>query len=130
MPLVPGVLDLLQALEAAGIAVAIASNGPRRKMQITLTPSGLWARFAPRIHSAQDEFRPKPDPHMLRKAMAEAGTDAARTLFIDDSPAGAGAGPAAGVRTLGYDPAGRVRFPDGVTPIGALSDVPGLIGLH
>lgn len=120
VPLIDGVAELLAAIDTAGIAKAIASNGPRRKMEITLTPSSLWDRFAPHIHSAHDEGRPKPDPHMLRCAMTKAGAPPERTLFIDDSPTGAAAGIAAGVRTLGLDPAGLRRFPAGVERIASL----------
>jgi len=61
VPVFDGVFDLLNALDTAGIATAIASNGPMRKMEITLRPTQLWDRFAPRIYSGHD-YAPKPAP--------------------------------------------------------------------
>ncbi len=105
VPVFDGVFGLLDQLEKAGIATAIASNGPMRKMEITLTPSGLINRFAGRIYSGHD-YVPKPDPAMIYHAINVAGCSAAKAVFIDDSVNGARAGLAAGVRTLGFAPAG------------------------
>lgn len=127
VPLIDGLIDLLDATDAAGISKAIASNGPRRKMEVTLKPSGLWDRFAPHIHSAHDEGRPKPDPHMLHRAMTDAGARPERTIFVDDSPTGAAAGVAAGVRCLGLDPTGARIFPDGVERVASLEAVAALL---
>lgn len=101
VPLIDGVLDVLDALEARGVPIWVASNGPRRKMEITLTPHGLWHRFAGRILSRQD-FAPKPAPDMVLHALARSGVPASEAVMVDDSPAGCGAGLAAGVRTIGY----------------------------
>lgn len=128
VPLIPGILPLLDALDGAGIAKAIASNGPRQKMEITLTPSGLWDRFAPNIHSAHDAQKPKPDPHMLLKAVAQAGTTPDRSVFIDDSPTGAAAGPAAGIRTFALTP-DPDRAPPGTEQITSLTDLSAALGL-
>ncbi|RYH01962.1 HAD family phosphatase [Salipiger sp. IMCC34102] len=98
---IPGVIDLIDRLEAAGIAIAIASNGSLDKMQVSLAPSGLLDRFAGRIYSGHD-FPPKPGPAMLHHAMEMAGTDAASTVFIDDMPAGWKAAAAADVRCYAY----------------------------
>jgi len=95
----------LDALERQRIAVAIASNGPMHKMEVTLTPSGLKDRFLGLIYSGHD-YVPKPAPDMIHHAMAAAGVSAAETIFIDDSGNGAKAGVAAGVRTFGFDPSG------------------------
>ena len=105
VPVIDGVPTLLDRLDAAGVATAIASNGPMRKMEITLTPSGLINRFAGRIYSGHD-YPPKPAPDMIVHAMSVAGCSAAETVFIDDSVTGAKAGIAAGVRTLGFAPQG------------------------
>lgn len=101
-----GVESLLDLIDAAGIAKAIASNGPMRKMEMSLTPSGLRDRFAGAIYSGHD-FTPKPDPHMIHHAMTIAGVAAAETVFIDDSANGCQAGINAGVRTIGYAPRGN-----------------------
>ena len=38
--LVPGAVDVLDALDAAGIGYAVGSNGPHRKMDVTLARTG------------------------------------------------------------------------------------------
>lgn len=106
VPLIDGVVDLIDALEAAGVAVWVASNGTYRKMEITLTPSGLADRLAGRILSRQN-FAPKPAPDMILHAMAQTGARAAETVMVDDSTAGCRAGVAAGVRTFGFATEGQ-----------------------
>lgn len=116
VPVINGVSDLIDALDAAGIARAIASNGPIAKMEISLTPSGLWDRFAGRIYSGH-EHGPKPQPDMLLRIMTDAGVTPAETVMIDDTPAGFEAARAAGMRCFGYvadgDPA-RVNGTDAI----------------
>lgn len=98
---IDGVEALIDLLEQHGIAMAIASNGPLAKMEITLRPSGLWDRFAGRIYSGHDH-RPKPAPDMLLTIMDDAGVSAGDTIMIDDMPTGCRAAQAAGIRCFGY----------------------------
>mgnify|MGYP000268023846 CR=1 FL=1 len=98
---IEGVENLIDHLTAQGIAIAIASNGPMQKMEITLRPSGLWKQFEGRIYSGhQHGLKPKPD--MVFKIMADAEVAPAQTVMIDDMPTGCRAAQAAGVRCLGY----------------------------
>ncbi|MEJ8561710.1 HAD family phosphatase [Yoonia sp. GPGPB17] len=99
--LIAGVDALIDNLLANGIAIAIASNGPMQKMEITLRPSGLWSRFEGRIYSGH-EHGPKPKPDMLFKIMADMGVAATQTVMIDDMPSGCRAAQAAGIRCFGY----------------------------
>lgn len=101
VPLIPGILELIAALEAEQIAIWVASNGPMEKMRRTLGPSGLWDRLQGRILS-REHFTPKPDPAMILHAMAETGAQVEETVFIDDSPTGCRAGINAGVKTYGF----------------------------
>jgi HAD superfamily hydrolase (TIGR01509 family) len=98
---IDGIEDLIARVTAQGIAVAIASNGPLQKMEITLRPSGLWQSFEGRIYSGH-QYGPKPKPDMLFRIMADAGVTPAQTVMIDDMPAGCRAAQAAGVRCFGY----------------------------
>jgi HAD superfamily hydrolase (TIGR01509 family) len=98
---VEGVENLIDRLTAQGIAIAIASNGPMQKMEITLRPSGLWTRFEGHIYSGH-QHGSKPKPDMLFKIMADAGVTPAQTVMIDDMPSGCRAAQAAGVRCYGY----------------------------
>lgn len=126
----PGVIDLLDQLETAGIATAVASNGPLEKMQVTLTPSGLFDRLGGRIYSGHD-YAPKPQPQMITHAMQVAGVSAAETVFVDDMPAGWRAGTAAGVRTIAFladgDP-DRAKGWD-VEPASSMAQVAAAVGV-
>ena len=107
VPLIAGIIPLIDALDDAGIAKAIVSNGAVDKMQITLGPHGLMDRFNGAIYSGYIHGSPKPAPDMVRAAMAQFGATPAQTVMIDDSPAGCRAGIAAGVRTLGFATEGQ-----------------------
>lgn len=105
-----GVFDLLDHLDAAGVPTFVASNGTLQKMQLSLGPSGLWDRFGGRDQGrimSRETFAAKPDPAMIRHAMAKTGATASRTVMIDDSTAGCSAGIAAGVRTIGFATEGQ-----------------------
>ena len=127
---IPGVLALLHRLESEGIAIAVASNGPLAKMEITLKPSGLWSIFDGRIYSGH-QHGPKPAPDMVVRIMADAGVTGGETVMIDDMAAGCLAARAAGVRCLGYVADGDPSRLDGTAAelIFDLEEVPSLIGL-
>ncbi|MCP2267844.1 Haloacid dehalogenase-like hydrolase [Actinokineospora diospyrosa] len=48
---VPGVSDVLDALDAAGVRYCVASSGTHEKMRGTLGGTGLYSRFVRRIFS-------------------------------------------------------------------------------
>ena len=130
VPVIPGVIDLIDRLEAAGVATAVASNGPMAKMEISLMASGLWQRFAGRIHSAYDHA-PKPAPDMLRHAMRVAGADPARTWLVDDMPAGWRAAQAAGCGCFAYVADGGPARADGyaVTRVTRMDQIADMLGV-
>lgn len=101
----PGVRALLDKLNAAGIATAIASNGPMDKMAITLAPSGLFDHFRGRIYSP-DTLPGKPAPDMLLAAAIAAGVNPSYAVMIDDNPTGCLAAVAAGMPSIGFAPDG------------------------
>jgi HAD superfamily hydrolase (TIGR01509 family) len=101
VPLIPGVAELLDALDAARIPRWIASNGAFEKMRITLTPSGLWDRFEGRILS-REILPAKPAPDMILHAIAAEGVAAEHAVMIDDSVPGCTSARNAGVRCLGF----------------------------
>ncbi|WP_241488936.1 HAD family hydrolase [Shimia sp. SK013] len=100
--LIPGVLDVLDELDTAGIPYAVCSNGPHAKMNITLNACGLKERFSGRIYSREDVTTPKPAPDVYLHAAAQAGIAPHRCVVVEDSPSGAKAGIAAGMATLGF----------------------------
>lgn len=98
---IDGVTDLIDTLIAHDTTIAVASNGPMQKMEITLRPSELWDRFAGRIYSGHN-YVPKPAPDMLFQIMRDAGIDPNETVMIDDMPSGCRAAQAAGIGCFGY----------------------------
>ncbi len=130
VPVVPGVVDLLDRLDAADFATAIVSNGSDAKMQASLGPSGLYARFEGRIFSGYTR-PPKPSPAMIFDAMAQAGASAERSVMIDDSAPGCRSGVAAGVRTLGFavEGQGADLAAVGAEVVTSMADVARVIGL-
>lgn len=126
----PGVFDLLDRIDAAGMATAIASNGPQEKMRLSLGPSGLFDRFGDRIYSGHD-FGAKPAPDMLLHACTVAGVDPSQAVMIDDSVPGCSSAQNANMRCFGYASGGN---PDalaavGATPVTHMDDIARALGL-
>ena len=130
-PLIAGVEALLDRLDAAGIATAIGSNGALRKMEITLGQHPqVLRRFRGRMFSGQELGQPKPAPDIYLHAAAALGVAAADCVVVEDSPNGARAARAAGMRCFGYAPNGNPALAaEGAELFKAMSDLPALIGL-
>jgi HAD superfamily hydrolase (TIGR01509 family) len=98
---IEGVDALLQDLAAAGIPAAIVTNATSAMARHTasMAPAGLF-----RVLIGTDEYaqgvRPKPDPDAYLTAARRLGVDPARCVVVEDSPAGAAAGVAAGIPTV------------------------------
>jgi HAD superfamily hydrolase (TIGR01509 family) len=134
VPLVAGVVEMLDRLDAAGVPYAMGSNGTLEKMQITLGQHGLMHRFRV-VLSGQGIGRPKPAPDVYLQAAAACGADPGSCVVIEDSASGAKAGLAAGMRVLGYaehgaeTPTARALTALGVPLFHRMADLPGLLGL-
>ncbi|GAA2634078.1 HAD family hydrolase [Streptomyces axinellae] len=98
----PGVRDLLDALDARGLPYCVASSGSHSRIRHSLTATGLWERFEGRVFSAEDVAHGKPAPDLFLYAAARCGSAPARCLVVEDSPAGVRAALAAGMPVLGY----------------------------
>ena len=109
---VPGVADLLMRLNRGGKACAVASNGPRAKMEVTLKRTGLWDWLDPHIYSARDLAHPKPAPDVYLHAAAQLQVSPQHCVVVEDSPSGARAARAAGMRCIGYQAAGHPQALD------------------
>lgn len=93
---------LLDRLEAAGLAMAIATGGSVRRMHETLRLGGLASRFAGRAFSADEVPRGKPAPDLFLKAAAVLGVPPDRCAVLEDSPHGIAGACAAGMRAVGF----------------------------
>jgi len=132
VPLIDGVVEVLAALDRAGVPYCVGSNGSETKMAITLAPSGLHERLKGRLYSAHTLGVAKPDPGLFLRAAADFGVAPGDCAVIDDSPSGCMAGVRAGMRTIGYaertDPARLIAV--GADPIArSMAGVAALLGL-
>lgn len=82
-PLYPGILDLLDKLEGAGWALAVATGKSDRGLRHCLESHGLHARFV--SLQTSDRHPSKPNPSMIHQALADSGASAADTLMIGDT---------------------------------------------
>ncbi len=132
VPMFPGVEAVFDRLDAARIPYAVGSNGTLRKMEITLGQHPeLFARLRGRLFSGQDLHMVKPAPDLYLHAAAALGTDPACCTVIEDSPTGARAARAAGMRCMGFAPHGdgaRLAA-EGAAIFRDMADLPGLLGL-
>lgn len=100
--LIPGVIQMLDHLDAVRVPYAVGSNGPHAKMAITLAKTGLHKRLEGRIVSREDVTRPKPAPDIYLRAAQLVEKSPERCIVIEDSVSGAKAGKAAGMITWGF----------------------------
>ena len=123
---VPGIEGVLDALDAAGIPYAVASNGPVAKMDVTLRKTGLWPRFSGHVYSAHDCAASKPAPDVYLMAAGDVSPE--RCVVVEDSATGARSGQAAGMRVYGFARGGpRAKLRPHCTAI--FDDMAELLGL-
>lgn len=104
---VPGAANLLDRLIDLGIQVAVGSNGPVSKMEITLNKTDLMSRVSPHVYSSQDLAHPKPAPDVYLHAAERLGVSPDACIVIEDTVSGAKAAVAAGMRCIGFAPMGQ-----------------------
>ena len=129
---IPGVLDVLDALDAAGIGWGVASQSGLLYLEQALGRVGIWQRAAGRVASSQIVANPKPAPDVYLKAMELVGVPGHRSIVVEDSPTGVRAGVAAGARVIGYamDREPHVLTAAGAShTVGAMADLHDLLGL-
>jgi pseudouridine 5'-phosphatase len=99
LQLMPGLVELLDAVDLAGIPKAIATSGARDYADELLTRIDLHSRFEMVITSG-DIHRGKPDPEIYLLAARRFGIEPPQMLVLEDSQNGCRAGIAAGAYTV------------------------------
>jgi HAD superfamily hydrolase (TIGR01509 family) len=99
---VPGINEVIDTLEAAGVNTCIASSGGFDKMNVSLGVTGLLARFEGRIFSVTQVARPKPYPDLFLHAAIAMNEQPFDCVVVEDSVPGVQAAKSAGMRVLGY----------------------------
>ncbi|MEU9036106.1 HAD family hydrolase [Streptomyces sp. NPDC048352] len=121
---------LPEALDRITLATCVASSGSHEKMRHTLGRTGLYERFAGRIHSATEVPRGKPAPDLFLYAARRMGVEPAACVVVEDSRPGVEAARAAGMRSLGYagglTPASALGGP-GTVVFGDMRELPALL---
>lgn len=93
-------LGVLAACERSGVPVAVASASPRERLDLTLAVAGLSGRFP--VSVGGDEVpEGKPAPDVYLRAATLLAVDPERCVAVEDSPTGAAAAVAAGMRVIG-----------------------------
>lgn len=93
---IPGALNLLQKLK---LPIAVASNGPRSKMAVTLSVTGLASFFKDKIYSAYDIQKWKPEPDLFLHVASRLQVLPENCLVIEDSISGVEAALKGGFQT-------------------------------
>jgi len=91
----PGAVDLIRSLAAAGVPVGLVTSAGRRYAEGSLADLGIRAFFAV-VVTAEDVRVGKPDPEGYRAACQALGFPPACCVVFEDAPAGVAAAKAAG----------------------------------
>ena len=131
--LIPGIPEVLDALDGAGIPFCVGSNGSPEKMGITLGQTGLLERFEGAMFSPHviGMDKAKPNAGLFLHAAEQMGVDPAQAVVIEDSVNGARGAKNAGIRCFGYaaDSDADALRGEGAVPFMAMTDLPDLLGL-
>jgi phosphoglycolate phosphatase len=98
-PLFDGVLDLLDALEADGWMLAVATGKSDRGLKHCLEQHGIHARFVS-LQTA-DRHPSKPHPSMVQQAIADTGAAPETTFVVGDTSFDMGMALSAGAAPIG-----------------------------
>ncbi len=122
---IEGVCKLVNTLVRRQIAFCVASNGEHRKMNMTLSASGLLPYFAGKIFSAQDVAIGKPSPALFLHAAHSMGYPPEKCWVIEDSPSGVQAALAAGMNVIAYSPSKNteLQIEERVRVLASMSEV-------
>lgn len=82
-PLYPGIAATLEALDAAGVLLGVATGKSKRGLLAVLEQHGLTHRFV--TLQTADTGPGKPHPEMVLRALAETGVEPAGTVMIGDT---------------------------------------------
>ncbi len=107
-PALPGAIDLVYDLRGR-LPIAVASNAPAAVLEGVLGEAGLAAAFEV-VLGADDVSRGKPAPDLYLAASARLGARPAKTVAVEDSPAGVAAARAAGLQVIGISRPGGIRL--------------------
>ena len=101
LPVVPGALEAVRTLHAAGLRLAVASSSNRELIDVVLRRLELAALFAATV-SSEEVGRGKPAPDVYLEAARRLDVAPSRCAAIEDSASGIRAAREAGMRVIAY----------------------------
>lgn len=124
-----------EALDAIAQRVCVASSGTLERIGFALTRTGLHARFAPYLFSAEQVQNGKPAPDLFLYAAERMGVAPERCVVVEDSVPGITGARAAGMRVLGFvggshcvpGMAGKLRAAGAATTFADMRQLPEII---
>jgi HAD superfamily hydrolase (TIGR01509 family) len=124
-----GITEVIAAIQAKNIPLAVASGADVHKMNITLGRTGLLPAFTGRIFGNDHVARSKPAPDVYLFAANALGINPADCIVIEDTPTGVAAGVAAGAKVIAY--AGALHSDaDALLAAGAIAVIRDMTVLH
>ncbi len=106
-PAMDGARELIDALRADGVALAVGSSGPPENVALAVDRLGGPGLFGATV-TGRDVEHGKPDPQVFRLAAERLGVAPAACVVIEDAPDGVQAARAAGMAAVALLSAGRV----------------------
>lgn len=97
---IPGVLEFIENIRKAGIALAMATSASAKRTCSTLERLGLLPYFAA-IVTGDDVRDGKPHPEIYQLACKRANFSPSDVVAIEDAPSGVRAAKSAGLKCLG-----------------------------
>jgi HAD superfamily hydrolase (TIGR01509 family) len=95
-PILPGVVNYLDAAKGLGIKLAVASSSPENWVRGHLTRLELFEHFST-IKTADDVSQTKPAPDLFNAVLKEFSLEPTQAIVLEDSPNGILASKAAGI---------------------------------
>ena len=101
LPIVPGAVEAVDRLAAAGLRLALASSSNRELIDAVLRELELTALFEVTV-SSEEVARGKPAPDVYVEAARRLGLEPGRCAAVEDSASGIRAAKAAGMRIVAF----------------------------
>ncbi len=96
----PGLNELLDAADAAGVPVVAVTNAPRANAELLLDGIGLMQRFVALV-IGEELAHGKPHPLPYLEGLRHTAADPTLSLAFEDSRSGIQSATAAGIATIG-----------------------------
>jgi beta-phosphoglucomutase len=105
MPVMPGAVELIDALREAGFRIAVGSSAPPENVDLALRSLGP-DRFDA-VVNGRDVTKGKPDPEVFLLAAMRVGVEPSRSVVVEDAAPGVQAARRAGMAAVAFVSTGR-----------------------